>query len=96
VILGKAVKPETHLDDGSPALLLASSLHARGVHFAHHDCHVDGVQQRVDEGPPSLFFIATRHSEYRDAAFPPGSVVLDPWGYIPDREGVTVVRMGRR
>jgi UDPglucose 6-dehydrogenase len=96
VILGKAFKPNTHLADGSPALLLASILRERGVDFAHHDRHVDGVRRRLEEEPPSLFFIATRHAEYRHAPFPPGSVVLDPWGYIPDREGVSVVRIGRR
>jgi hypothetical protein len=40
--------------------------------------------------------VATRHPEYREAAFPRGSVVLDPWGYISDQDGVTVVRIGRR
>lgn len=96
VILGKAFKPDTHLADGSPALLLASILRERGVEFAHRDHHVDGVHERLDEDPPSLFFIATRHAEYAAADFPRDSVVLDPWGYVPDRDGVTVVRIGRR
>lgn len=96
VILGKAFKPDTPLADGSSALLLTSILRERGVQFAHRDSHVDGVSERVQDCPPSLFFIATRHAEYRDAPFPSGSVVLDPWGYIPDREDVTIVRIGRR
>jgi hypothetical protein len=28
--------------------------------------------------------------------FPPGSVVIDPFGYIKDSPGVTVVRVGRK
>ena len=96
VVLGKAFKPESDLTDGSPALLLASILEERGLEFAHHDHHIDGAGPRIEEQPPSLFFIATRHPEYAEASFPPGSMVLDPWGYIPDQEGVNVVRIGRR
>jgi UDPglucose 6-dehydrogenase len=96
VLLGKAFKPDTHLADGSPALLLASILRERGVVFAHYDGRVDGVQLDLQRESRSLFFLATRHPEYRDAHFPPGSIVLDPWGYVPDRDGVTVVRIGRR
>jgi UDPglucose 6-dehydrogenase len=96
VVLGKAFKPESDLTDGSPALLLASILEERGLEFAHHDRHIDGAGPPIEGQSPSLFFIATRHPEYREAKFPPRSVVLDPWGYIPDQDGVNVVRIGRR
>ena len=93
-ILGKAFKPGSNLVAGSPALLLANLLEQRGVRFTQHDHHVDGN----GAGPPAspgLYFIATRHPEYEHTGFPAGSVVLDPWGYIPDQEGVEVVRIGR-
>jgi UDPglucose 6-dehydrogenase len=96
VVLGKAFKPESDLTDGSPALLLANILEERGLEFAHHDHHIDGGAPRIEEQPPSLFFIATRHPEYSETRFPSGSVVMDPWGYIPDQDGVSVVRIGRR
>jgi UDPglucose 6-dehydrogenase len=96
VILGKAFKADTPLADGSPAQLLATVLRERGVQFAHYDGHVDQAQERLDQETASLFFIATCHTEYASAHFPSGSVVLDPWGYVPDRDGVTVVRIGRR
>jgi UDPglucose 6-dehydrogenase len=96
VVLGKAFKPESDLSAGSPGLLLASILEERGIRFVHHDGHVDPDAPEPQQLSPSLFFVATRHPEYREAAFPPGSVVLDPWGYIPDQDGVSVVRIGRR
>lgn len=40
------------------------------------------------------YFIATKHEEYRQREFAPGSRILDPWRYIPDQEGVTVKRIG--
>jgi hypothetical protein len=40
------------------------------------------------------YFIATKHPEYAEYVFPSGSVVIDPWRYIPDQEGVTVARIG--
>ncbi|MEA2309356.1 MAG: hypothetical protein QOI65_1642 [Thermoleophilaceae bacterium] len=95
VVLGKAFKPESHLTAGSPATLLAAILEERGIAFDHHDAHVDGAGPPIDERPPSLFFVATGHREYQEASFPPGSVVLDPWGCIADQAGVEVVRIGR-
>lgn len=43
----------------------------------------------------STFFIATRHQEYANHRFPPGSTVIDPFRYIPDQPGVTVKRIGQ-
>jgi UDPglucose 6-dehydrogenase len=95
VVLGKAFKPESHLTTGSPATLLATILEERGIAFDHHDPRVDGAGPPIAGRPPSLFFVATGHPEYRDASFPPGSVVLDPWACIEDQDGVEVVRIGR-
>jgi UDPglucose 6-dehydrogenase len=96
VILGKAFKPESDLTDGSPALLLTTILAERGITFTHHDGRIDGAAPPIEPRSPSLFFVATMHPEYRETKFPQGSVVLDPWGYIPDQDRVTVVRIGRR
>lgn len=95
VVLGKAFKPDSHLTAGSPARLLAAILEERGIAFEHHDGRVDGDAPAVEERPPSLFFVATPHREYREASFPRGSLVLDPWGLIPDQDGVRVERIGR-
>ena len=94
VLLGKAFKPGTSLIDGSPALLLASILRERGISFGHLDHHVDGGAPDVPQ-TPGLFFVATRHPEYPELDFPADSIVLDPWGYIPDRKHVRVIRIGR-
>jgi hypothetical protein len=40
------------------------------------------------------FFVATKHPEYAEFAYPEGSTVIDPWRYIPDQKGVTVKRIG--
>jgi hypothetical protein len=41
-----------------------------------------------------IFFIATKHDEYRQREFASGDIVIDPWRYIPDQSGVTVRRLG--
>ncbi len=41
-----------------------------------------------------LYFVATKHEQYRKQVFPPGSVVIDPWRYIPDQQDVRVRRIG--
>lgn len=91
VLLGKSFKPETDIQTGSPALLVASILDEFDVPYLHvgeHDnCPLD----------PSVYFIATQHDKYKDLSskVPEGSVILDPFGFIPDHEGVKVIRIGR-
>lgn len=88
VILGRAFKPETDIETGSPSMLMGEILRAQGVQFLHvndvHTCH------------RAVYFIATQNERYQSYEFAPGSIVLDPFGYIPDREGVIVHRLGRR
>ncbi len=94
IVLGKAFKPGTKLTVGSPATLFVNQLrHANGrILIEHHDHHVDG-------GPvplrPAVYVIATKHDCYQGCRFPEGSIVIDPWGYIPDQEGVEVIGVGR-
>lgn len=88
VLLGTAFKPETDITTGSPAMLMANILRAAGVRFLH----VDDINPPL----PAVYFIATQNERYRDIEFPAGSMVVDPFGYIPDREGVVVKRLGRR
>jgi hypothetical protein len=55
----------------------------------------------IDEGPcpftgARVYVVATKHDEFGDPdwPFPAGSVVIDPWRYVPRREGVEVVHVG--
>jgi UDPglucose 6-dehydrogenase len=93
VILGKAFKPETNIVTGSPSILLANILAERikrePTMLSPEDLEVNEINK------PCIFFIGTKHKEWLDFNFPEGSVVLDPWGYIPNIPGVEVVRVGR-
>jgi UDPglucose 6-dehydrogenase len=111
VILGKAYKPGSDLTAGSPALLLAQLIGPRSPWPANEltggltapgltaprpqqwDPHTDDC-----DAPDyrAVYVIGTRHPEFERFEFPAGSVVLDPWGYIPDAQGVTVIRIGRK
>lgn len=104
VILGKAYKPESNLVNGSCALLLAhyAQMEAPGGQVAGNrmgatgdvtnwDPHVDGTPF---EPKRAVYVVATKHPEFRDLQYPEGSVVLDPFRYVPDRAGVRVVRIG--
>lgn len=94
-ILGKAYKPGSDLTGGSPALLLAHQLRARGVDLEHWDPHVDKGGTFAPEGP-GVIVIATQHEAFLGYHFPPGSVVIDPHGYMPDQPGITTIRVGRK
>lgn len=85
VILGRAFKPETNIETGSPSVLLGNLLKERDVPFDYdYDYH----------STPTLYFVGTQHTKYRDYKFTKGSVVIDPFRYIPDQEGVKIIRIG--
>jgi UDPglucose 6-dehydrogenase len=93
VILGKSFKPETNITVGSPAVLLKNLLEERGHEVQMYDPYVD-VGLPIPRYPASTFVIGTKHPEFVDFEFPQGSVVIDPWRYIPQRPGVNVVSVG--
>lgn len=99
VILGYAYKPETNLTVGSPGVLLVNMMKDDHRFAANtieiYDPFIDKTPPPLDKGP-ALFFIATNHAEFAFYDFPYGSVVIDPWGYIPDKVGVKVIRVGRK
>ncbi len=92
VILGKSFKPETNITVGSPSRLLHSLLLERGEKCEMWDPHTDG--ETPPAFAPSCFLIGTKHAAFAEMQFPPGSVVIDPWRYIPDQPGATIIRLG--
>ncbi len=97
-LMGTTYKPETNLELGSAALLLAHILDADyGVRvqtcdpFARTDLAIAAALSQ-----PRVFFIGTRHEVWQRTVWPTGAVVIDPWGYIPDAPGVVVIRIGRK
>jgi UDPglucose 6-dehydrogenase len=93
VVLGRAYKPESNLCLGSPAALLVSQLRTPKATPESWDPHIDTAPAPSHR---AVFVVATKHAEFATFDYPPGSVVLDPWGYVEDRPGVTVVRIGRK
>ena len=98
VILGKSYKPDTNLTVGSSAIRLYNELCSDGVSpVSIWDPYVDGTDGMVDlQREPAVFFIGTKHNSFQDFEYPKGSVVIDPFGYIMRRDGVTVVSVGRQ
>ncbi len=91
VVLGKSFKPETNITVGSPSILLKNLLEERGHAVAMYDPYVDG---QMPEFEPSVFLIGTKHPDFACFDYPEGSVVIDPWRYIPDKSGSSVIRVG--
>ena len=97
VILGKSYKPETNLTLGSPSVRLYNELAYDGVSVVIWDPHVDGTEVPESlKDEPSMFFIGTKHEFFQDFEYPEGSVIIDPFGYIKPRNGVTLHRLGRQ
>ena len=91
-ILGKTFKEETNLILGSPAILLGNMLKEKNVEFVHYDPFVDSEKPNFEKG---TYFIATRHSEFKDFDFPKGSTVIDVWRYLNlNDEYVKYIKVG--
>jgi hypothetical protein len=41
-----------------------------------------------------MFLIGTKHPDFINFDFPEGSVIIDPWRYMPDMKNVNVIRLG--
>jgi UDPglucose 6-dehydrogenase len=94
-ILGYSFKAESYLTVGSPALLLRAILRDRGIEPFLYDPHVEGACRDISSMRPHVFLIGARHPEFLKVQFPPGSVVVDPWRYMPPQpKVVTLIRVG--
>lgn len=89
LILGKAFKSETNIETGSPAVLVANILKEKGAEVRHVE------DDLYEVNVARIILIGTQHERYKNLKFYRGTVVIDPFGYIPDQEGVNVVRVGR-
>jgi UDPglucose 6-dehydrogenase len=87
VILGRAFKPETNIETGSPALLLSNILTKRGI---PNICVEDYKQNQK-----AVFFIGCQHERYKRFRFPEGSTVIDPFRYLPEQDGVKLIAIGK-
>lgn len=93
-VFGTAFKEETNLEDGSPAILLINILKRRGVEPVVYDPFVERVNEKPKLFSPAIFFISTKHEEFKTYNYPLGSIIIDPWRYIPTIDGISVIRIG--
>ncbi|MEO1009096.1 MAG: UDP binding domain-containing protein [Planctomycetota bacterium] len=95
VLLGMAFKPGTNQTQGSPAILLARTLEARGVTPVLHDPVL--AADAVLPATPALYFISTNWPTYAGHTFQRGDTVIDPWRMLSANdlpEGVEYVPIG--
>jgi UDPglucose 6-dehydrogenase len=93
-VCGIAYKPDSHLTDGSAALLLAGI--AGDMTFdsvEQFDPHVDHLPDHPTEA--GVYLIGCNHSDYQTKRWPDGSVLIDPFGTIPEADNISLNRPGR-
>jgi UDPglucose 6-dehydrogenase len=94
VILGRAYKANSDLTAGSPAQLLIHVLESAGLEPVVLDPFTDSALPA--QLPPAVYFVATNHDLFKTLTLPDRSIVLDPWGDQPERQGVVTRKLGRR
>ena len=90
VILGKAFKPETNIQTGSPSLLLYSMLkdeYKADVKIFDpisdgEEAFVSQISESTDSNSPYLYFIGTQHNYFKEFPYNPNSIIIDPFRYM--------------
>jgi len=91
-ILGYSYKENTNITTGSAAVLLKNILEERGAQVAVFDPFVDRDDSHIPKDRPRVYLLGSRHAEFHDYPFIPGSVVIDPWRYLTRRDDHIVYR----
>lgn len=99
-IVGQSYKGDYPLQDGSPAHLVMAALDRNETTYITFSMNSEDIlatsttARRLDE--PGVYLVGARHSIFlrADWIWPPGSVVVDPWGVIPPAPGVIRIRPG--
>jgi len=96
-ILGKSYKPETNLTIGSSSIRLYNEFKDNEIECKIWDPYVDEEDGASElKTKPHVFFVGTKHEDFRNFIFPKGSVVIDPFRYIPKKEGIEVIHLGKK
>ncbi len=94
LILGKSFKPETNITTGSPSILLKNILEERGhKQVSMWDPYIDDSENDSQQ-EPMIYFIGTKHPDFTTYSYNQGSIIIDPWRYIPDINNCEVIRIG--
>jgi|TARA_Y100000590_G_C15732345_1_gene1017474 UDPglucose 6-dehydrogenase len=99
-ILGKSFKPETNITTGSPSILLKNILEERGHPVFIWDPYIDEPWEEIkkmyddSETESQLYFIGTKHPDFTSFPYEKGSVIIDPWRYIPKQDSCEVIHIG--
>jgi len=94
LILGKSFKPETNIVTGSPSILLKNILEERGhKQVSMWDPYVDDSENDSQQ-EPMIYFIGTKHPDFTTYSYNQGSIIIDPWRYIPEQDNCEVIRIG--
>ena len=93
LILGKSFKSETNITTGSPSILLKNILEERGHKVSMWDPYVD-THKLVTGKEPMVYFIGTKHPDFTTYSYNQGSIIIDPWRYIPKQSNGKVIYVG--
>ena len=93
LILGKSFKSETNITTGSPSILLKNILEERGHKVSMWDPYVD-THKLVTGKEPMIYFIGTKHPDFTTYSYNQGSIIIDPWRYIPSIDNCEVIHIG--
>lgn len=91
-ILGQTFKPETNIITGSPSILLENFLKSKKIKFKSYDPFINKKKPKFESG---LYFIGTKHIQFKKFKFPKNSIVIDPFRYILKNKNIKLISLGK-
>jgi hypothetical protein len=78
--------------------LRSNILKEKGVQVTQTDPHTDGEKSFNDvfasvDGD-TVFFLGTQHDYFKTLSYPKGSIIIDPFRYMPNIDGAKIIRLG--
>ena len=68
-------------------------LEERGHHVEIWDPYVDDSENESQQ-EPQIYFIGTKHPDFTTYSYNQGSIIIDPWRYIPEQNNCEVIKVG--
>ena len=90
---------EERLDPGIVFIFegaIKDQIYPEALHLKEEETNIH-IEARVnwdDKNIKHLFFIGTKHPDFTTYSYNQGSIIIDPWRYIPEQNNCEVIKVG--
>ena len=65
---------------------------SKKIKFHFYDPFIDNHKPKLEK---ALYFIGTKHKQFKKFKFPKNSTIIDPFRYIPKKKNINLIALGK-